>query len=124
MGSFTKHGFFSAVYARKGDGKHGQPVELSRIVVRARVRGHLKALKNRFPDLLGLGSLLPSRPRFHDAHQGRRRPTERPLGRPCRVVMDLAGPKLRTGPLEPGPEVVRIRPQRDVYGRIVAPARV
>jgi len=49
---------------------------------------------------------------------------ERSLGRSCRVVMDLAGPKLRTGPLEPGPAVIRIRPQRDVYGRITAPARV
>ena len=38
--------------------------------------------------------------------------------------MDLAGPKLRTGPLEPGPAVVRIHPQRDVFGRITAPARV
>jgi pyruvate kinase len=53
------------------------------------------------------------------------RRAERTLGgRPCRVVMDLAGPKLRTGPLEPGPAVVRIRPQRDVYGRVTAPARV
>jgi pyruvate kinase len=46
------------------------------------------------------------------------------LGRSCRIVMDLAGPKLRTGPLEPGPAVVRIRPRRDVYGRVTAPARV
>jgi hypothetical protein len=53
MWIFTKHGFFSAVCARKGDGKHGQAVDLDRIMVRARVRGHLKALKNRFPDLLG-----------------------------------------------------------------------
>ncbi len=52
------------------------------------------------------------------------RRAERALGRPCRVVMDLAGPKLRTGPLEPGPAVVRIRPTRDVLGRVVAPARV
>jgi pyruvate kinase len=49
---------------------------------------------------------------------------ERALGRPCRVAMDLAGPKLRTGPLEPGPAVVRIRPQRDVYGRVAVPARI
>ena len=53
MWIFTKHGFFSAVCARKGDGKHGQPVDLDRIMVRARVRGHLEALKERFPDLLG-----------------------------------------------------------------------
>ena len=52
------------------------------------------------------------------------RQSEQSLGRTCRVVMDLAGPKLRTGPLEPGPAVVRIRPRRDVYGRVTAPARV
>ncbi|MDP1926881.1 MAG: pyruvate kinase [Thiobacillus sp.] len=52
------------------------------------------------------------------------RQAEQSLGRSCRVVMDLAGPKLRTGPLEPGPAVVRIRPTRDVYGRVAAPARV
>ncbi|MBU1395592.1 MAG: pyruvate kinase [Gammaproteobacteria bacterium] len=52
------------------------------------------------------------------------RQAERSLGRSCRVVMDLAGPKLRTGPLEPGPAVVRIRPIRDAYGRVTAPARV
>lgn len=49
---------------------------------------------------------------------------ERALGRTCRVFMDLAGPKLRTGPLESGPAVVRIHPSRDAYGRVTAPARV
>jgi pyruvate kinase len=52
------------------------------------------------------------------------RRAERSLGRSCRVVMDIAGPKLRTGPLEPGPAVVKIRPRRDVYGKVTAPARV
>ncbi|OGU19954.1 MAG: pyruvate kinase [Hydrogenophilales bacterium RIFOXYD1_FULL_62_11] len=55
---------------------------------------------------------------------GHLRKAEHALGRSCRVVMDLAGPKLRTGPLEPGPAVARIRPVRDVYGRVTAPARV
>lgn len=52
------------------------------------------------------------------------RRAERSLGRSCRIVMDLAGPKLRTGPIEPGPAVVRIRPRRDAHGRVIAPARV
>jgi pyruvate kinase len=52
------------------------------------------------------------------------RRAEQSLGRSCRVMMDLAGPKLRTGPLEPGPAVVRVRPRRDVFGRVTAPARV
>lgn len=52
MWIFTKHGFYSAVCARKGNGKHGQPVDPDRIMVRARVRGHLEALKKRFPEFL------------------------------------------------------------------------
>lgn len=52
------------------------------------------------------------------------RHAEQALGRRCRVLMDLGGPKLRTGPLQPGPAVIKIKPQRDVYGRVIAPARV
>lgn len=46
----------------------------------------------------------------------------RELGKPCCVEMDLPGPKLRTGAVEPGPRVMKIRPHRDVYGRVTAPA--
>jgi len=42
----------------------------------------------------------------------------------CKIIMDLAGPKVRTGDLEPGPRVFRIRPRRDTLGRIVAPRRI
>jgi len=45
-------------------------------------------------------------------------------GQNCRIMMDLAGPKLRTGDLLPGPGVVRIRPKRDSLGRVIAPRRV
>ncbi len=45
-------------------------------------------------------------------------------GRPCRIAMDLGGPKLRTGPLQSGPRVVRVRPRRDALGRVIEPARV
>jgi pyruvate kinase len=44
--------------------------------------------------------------------------------KPCPVLMDLAGPKLRTGPIAPGPQVVVWHPQRDALGRVTAPARV
>ena len=44
--------------------------------------------------------------------------------RPCRVAMDLGGPKLRTGPIESGPAVVKWRPRRDELGRVLAPARI
>ncbi len=38
--------------------------------------------------------------------------------------MDLGGPKLRTGPLQPGPRAARIGPKRDRLGRVVKPAQV
>jgi pyruvate kinase len=44
-------------------------------------------------------------------------------GRDVRVLMDLAGPKLRTGPMSPGPAVVKIKPRRDVFGRVLVPGR-
>ncbi len=53
MWLFTKYGFYSIVCARQGDGRHGQPVDETRVMVRARVRGHLEALQRRFADLLG-----------------------------------------------------------------------
>jgi pyruvate kinase len=40
------------------------------------------------------------------------------------VAMDLAGPKLRTGPLPAGPAVLKIRPQRSAIGEVVRPAHV
>jgi pyruvate kinase len=43
-------------------------------------------------------------------------------GRACPILMDLPGPKLRTGPVEPGPRVVRLRPRRDACGRPTIPA--
>jgi len=52
------------------------------------------------------------------------RRAEKVLGRSCRVVMDLAGPKLRTVLLQRGPAVLRIRPRRDIRGQVIAPARV
>jgi pyruvate kinase len=42
-------------------------------------------------------------------------------GRPVGVYMDLAGPKLRTGPIQPGPQVVRVRPRRNALGEVVHP---
>ena len=38
--------------------------------------------------------------------------------------MDLAGPKLRVGPMEAGPEVIKVRPERDVTGTVLKPARI
>lgn len=52
------------------------------------------------------------------------RRAERETKKHCKVAMDLAGPKLRTGPIEPGPAVLKYRPKRDKLGRVIAPARI
>jgi len=49
---------------------------------------------------------------------------ERKTGKRCALSFDLAGPKFRTGPIEPGPAVARWRPGRDTLGRVTVPARV
>lgn len=46
------------------------------------------------------------------------------VNRKCQIMMDLGGPKLRTGSMRPGPQVVRIKPQRDLLGKVVQPSRV
>jgi pyruvate kinase len=52
------------------------------------------------------------------------RKAERVVGRKCRIQADLAGPKLRTGPIAPVGHFLRIKPRRDVMGRVTAPAPV
>jgi len=46
------------------------------------------------------------------------------LGKSCRILMDLAGPKLRTGTMMPGPEVIKWRPRRNLYGGITSSLRI
>jgi pyruvate kinase len=52
------------------------------------------------------------------------RRAERELGRSCRVVMDLAGPKVRTGEVEEGPRVICWKPSRNEYGQVICPVRL
>jgi pyruvate kinase len=52
------------------------------------------------------------------------RQAETETGKNCKIEMDVAGPKLRTGPMEPGPAVVKYRPKRDAFGRVETPARI
>lgn len=46
------------------------------------------------------------------------------LDRPCKVFMDLPGPKLRTGPIATGAAVQKVKPERDAQGRVRQPARI
>jgi pyruvate kinase len=49
---------------------------------------------------------------------------KRELGKNCQLSMDLAGPKLRVGAMEAGPEVIKLRPERDDSGMVLKPARI
>ena len=49
---------------------------------------------------------------------------ERATGRSCRILMDLDGPKLRTGPMELDPPVRKVKPVRASNGRVLRRARI
>ncbi len=46
------------------------------------------------------------------------------LGRKITITMDLAGPKIRTGAIVPGPKVRKFSPERDDSGNVVSPALI
>jgi pyruvate kinase len=51
------------------------------------------------------------------------RRAEAVVGRRCRIQADLAGPKMRTGLLEPAGRVLRVRPRHDALGRRLTPGQ-
>jgi pyruvate kinase len=55
---------------------------------------------------------------------GHLRRAKRATGHRCKVLVDLAGPKLRTGALETEPGLLKLKPERDRRGRVTAPGRV
>jgi pyruvate kinase len=50
--------------------------------------------------------------------------SKRALNKKCKIMMDLGGPKLRTGPMKPGPMVIHIQPKRDMIGKVIKPAKI
>lgn len=42
----------------------------------------------------------------------------------CKIMMDLGGPKLRTGKMKPGHKVIHIKPQRNSLGQVTSPAKI
>lgn len=46
------------------------------------------------------------------------------LEKPCRVLMDLAGPKIRTDRLKGRSHVAKISPKRNAFGNVMYPAQV
>src|SRR5271165_2998164 len=55
---------------------------------------------------------------------GKLRRAEKEVNKQCKVLMDLPGPKLRTGPMQPGPTALKYHPQRDALGRVLTAARI
>ncbi|SNY99968.1 pyruvate kinase [Flagellimonas pacifica] len=45
-------------------------------------------------------------------------------GKQIKIAMDLAGPKIRTGSITPGPKVRKFAPDRDDSGNIISPAEL
>jgi pyruvate kinase len=52
------------------------------------------------------------------------RAAERKTGRHCRIQVDLAGPKLRTGTLRELGQLLKLKPERDAFGRVLRHARI
>lgn len=46
------------------------------------------------------------------------------LRKKCKIIMDLSGPKLRTGAIVPGPEVIHIKPKKNDLGKVKQPAKI
>ena len=49
---------------------------------------------------------------------------EKETGKSCKIAFDLAGPKLQTGPVSPGPGIIRWKPVRNELGQVITPAFV
>jgi pyruvate kinase len=50
-------------------------------------------------------------PIIENAHQAKLE-----TGKSFKILMDLGGPKLRTGPIAPGPKVIKVQPHRNISG--------
>lgn len=48
----------------------------------------------------------------------------RDAGRDIKIAMDLAGPKVRTGEIEQGPAVAKVRVERNAAGEVINPSRL
>jgi len=55
---------------------------------------------------------------------GHIRKSEKKLNTKVKITMDLAGPKLRTGPTKTGPKMKVFKPKKDVFGKILEPLQL
>lgn len=88
---------------------------------------------SRYPLVVGMISAGMNIARINCGHDCQRvwegmvenvRKASQATGQECKIVMDLSGPKLRTGDIAPGPQVIHVRPRRDPLGRVIAPRRL
>jgi pyruvate kinase len=49
---------------------------------------------------------------------------QKETGKPCKIAFDLAGPKLRTGPVSPSPGIIRWKPVRNELGQATTSAYI
>jgi len=86
-----------------------------------------------YPQILELIALGVNCARINCAHDGKEqwlrmvkyiRRAEKESGRSCRILMDMAGHKIRTGTVELGAAVRHLKVERDAYGRTTAPCSV
>jgi pyruvate kinase len=52
------------------------------------------------------------------------RATEKETGKACKIAFDLAGPKLRTGPVSPSRGIIRWKPVRNELGQVTGSAYI
>ncbi|MCL2704960.1 MAG: pyruvate kinase [Spirochaetaceae bacterium] len=46
------------------------------------------------------------------------------LNKNCTIMMDISGPKIRTGEITAGPKVIHVKPQKNSLGNVTAPAKI
>jgi pyruvate kinase len=52
------------------------------------------------------------------------RAAQKETGKACKIAFDLAGPKLRTGPVSPSPGIIRWKPVRNALGQVTRSAYI
>ena len=52
------------------------------------------------------------------------RAAQKETDKACKIAFDLAGPKLRTGPVSPSPGIIRWKPVRNELGQVTSPAYI
>jgi pyruvate kinase len=52
------------------------------------------------------------------------RAAQKETGKACKIALDLAGPKLRTGPVSPSPGIIRWKPVRNELGQVTHSAYI